>query len=116
MKTNSNEIGRLAQVEGTRMPSGTNTILFISKRKVPAGRTVTYGIIVAKIQLQKAEIHFKQLTVGLNLINLPGDVTTPKEDLTKVKLIYNTVLLAKNAKFLCVDIDNFYFDNPMDRY
>ena len=39
----ANEIGRLAQGVGTRMPSGTNTIFFISKDKVPAGRTVTYG-------------------------------------------------------------------------
>ena len=39
----SNEIGRLAQGVETRMPSGTNTIFFITKDKVPAGRTVTYG-------------------------------------------------------------------------
>ena len=98
------------------MPSGTNTILFISKRKVPAGRIVSYGIIVAKIRLQKAETHCNQLTVRLNLINFPGDVTIPKAYLTTVKLISNTVLLAKNENFVCVDIDNFYFENPMDRY
>ena len=38
----ANEIGQLAQGVGTRMPSGTNTILSIPKDKVPAGRTVTY--------------------------------------------------------------------------
>ena len=36
-----NEIGRLAQGVVTRMPYGTNTIFFIPKDKVPAGRTVT---------------------------------------------------------------------------
>ena len=41
-----NEIGRLAQGVGTRMPSGTNTIFFIPKYKVSAGITVTYGRIV----------------------------------------------------------------------
>ena len=43
----ANEIGKLAQGFGTSMTCGTNTILFISKENVPAGRTVTYGIIVA---------------------------------------------------------------------
>ena len=43
----ANEIGRLAQGVGTKMPSGTNTIFFIPKDKVPAGRTVTYRRIVA---------------------------------------------------------------------
>ena len=48
------------------MPSGTNTILFIPNEQVPAGRTVTYGLIVA----QKSETHRTRLTVGGNLINL----------------------------------------------
>ena len=39
----ANEIGRLAQGVGTRMPYGTNTILFIPKDKLPTGKTVTYG-------------------------------------------------------------------------
>ena len=48
----SNEIVRLAQVVGTSMPSGTNTIFFILKEKVPEGRTVTYGFIVDEIKTQ----------------------------------------------------------------
>ena len=68
----ANEIGRLSQGVGTRMQSGTNTIFFIPKDKLPAGRTVTYGRIVAKIRPQKAETHRTRLTVGGNLINSPG--------------------------------------------
>ena len=45
----ANEIGRLAQGFGTRIPSGTSNNFFIPKDKVPAGRTVTYGRIVSKI-------------------------------------------------------------------
>ena len=43
----ANEIGRLAKVFGIRMSFGTSTIFLIAKDKVPAGRTVTYGRIVA---------------------------------------------------------------------
>ena len=81
-----------------------------------AGRTVTYGIIVAEIIPQKAETHRTRLTVGGNLINLPGDVTTSTADLIMDKLIFNSVLSTKNEKFMGEDMDNFYINNPMDRY
>ena len=59
------------------MTSGTNTILFIPKEKVPSGRTVTYGITMAEIRPQQYETHCNRLTVGENIINFPGDITTP---------------------------------------
>ena len=80
------------------------------------GRTVTYGRIVAEIQPQKSEIRCTQLTVIVNIINLPGEVTTPIAYLTTPKLVFNSVLSTKNKKFMCVDITNFYLNNPMDRY
>ena len=54
--------------------------------------------------------------MGGNLINLPGDVTTPTEDLIMANLIFNSVLSTKNEKFMGADISNFYINNPMDRY
>ena len=45
----ANEIGRLAQGVRTRIPSGTNTIFFIPKEKLPTGITVAYRRIVAEI-------------------------------------------------------------------
>ena len=98
------------------MPYGTNTIFFIPKYKVPAVRTVTYGIIVAKIRPQKSETHRTRLTVGVNLINFPGDITTPTADLITAKLVFNSVLSTKDAKFVCADVANFYLNNPMNVY
>ena len=111
-----NEIGRLAQGFGTRIPSGKNTIFFIPKDKVLAGRTVSYGIIVAKIRPQKAETHRTRLDVEVNLIIFPGYVTTPTADLIMAKLIFNSVLSTKNAKLMCEYISNLYLNNPMDIY
>ena len=53
----ANEIDLLAQGVGTSIPSGTNIIFFIPKRKGLAGRTVTYGIIVANIRPQNSETY-----------------------------------------------------------
>ena len=111
-----NEIGQLAQGVGTRMPSRENTIFFITKNKLPAGITVTYGIIVARIRPKKAETHLTRLTVGKILINFPGDDTTPIADLITSKLIFNSVLSTKTMKFMCADIANFYINNTMNRY
>ena len=97
----TNGIGQLAQLAATRMLSGTNTIFFIPRDKVPAGRTVTYGRIVDEIRPQKAETHRTRLTAGGNLIHFPGDVTTPTADLITAKLIFNSVLF-KKMKNSCV--------------
>ena len=40
----ANELGRVAQ--GIRDGGGTNTIMFIQRRKVPTGRKVTYRRLV----------------------------------------------------------------------
>ena len=98
------------------MPYGTNTIFFVTKDKLPSGRTVTYGIIVVKIRPQKAERYRTRLTVGGNLINFPGNVTTPTSDLITAKLIFNSVLSTNNVKFMCADIAHFYINDPMDIY
>ena len=83
------------------MPSGTNTIFFIPKDTLPAGRTVNYGIIVAKVRPQNAETHQTRLNVRGKLINSPGDITAPKSDLITAKLIFDSVLSTKLKIHVC---------------
>ena len=112
----ANKIVWLAQRVGTKFSSGDIKIWFIHKEQFPAGRTVPYEIIVDEIYPQKSETHRTRLNMGVNLINLLGEVNKPKADIKTSKLIFNSVLLTKNAKFMCSDIDNLYLNNPMDRY
>ena len=98
------------------MPSKTSTVFLILKDKVTASRILTYGVILAEIQPQKAETYCTRLTVGGNLINFPGDVTTPTAYIITVKLIFNSLFSTKNDKFMFVDIVNYYLNNPMNRY
>ena len=71
---------------------------------------------MAEIRPQKAETCRIRLTVRGNLIHFPGDVTTPTAYLIMAKLIFNSVLSTKNAKFICADIAKFYLNNPMKIY
>ena len=60
----ANELGRLANGVGIRIPTGTNTIDFIPKSKVPPHKMPTYGRMVCDIRPHKAEIHRTRLTGG----------------------------------------------------
>ena len=77
---------------GMKMPQETNTILFIPKIIVTAGRTVNYGIIVSEIQPKNSQTHITQLTVVGNIILFPGNFTITTEDLTTSKLLLVSLL------------------------
>ncbi len=116
--SSANEFGRLAQGVGGRIEKPTNTIFFKSKSEVPQDRSkeVTYGKIVCSERPQKAEPNRTRLTVGGNRINYPGEVGTPTADMLLVKCMLNSVISTMNAKFMCIDISNFYLNTPMPRY
>jgi hypothetical protein len=62
MRSTSNEIGRLAQ--GLKHGfKGTNTIKFIRRDDIPAGRKATYGSFVVDIKAQKEETECTHITV-----------------------------------------------------
>ena len=110
----ANELGRLAQ--GIRDVDGTSTIFFIPRSKVPHGRTVTYGRIVCEIRTQKKEVERTRLTVGGNLIDYPDNLRTETADLLTFKILVNSIISTPGAKFLCLDVKNFYLNTPMGRY
>ena len=51
-----------------------------------------------------------------NRINCPYDVGTPTADLLTVKLLFNSVISTEGARFMTMDIKNFYLNTPMQRY
>lgn len=112
------ELGRLAQ--GCKdLTHGTNTVHFMNVSdipRIPKDRTVTHARIVADHRPQKEDPNRIRVTVGGNLTNFPGDVSTHTADLTTTKLLWNSVLSTPNARHMCADIKNFYLETPMDRH
>ena len=111
----ANDLGRLTQGVGTRMPTGTNTVFFIPRSAVPVGRTVTYSQLVASIRPHKTETHRVRVTVGGNRLYFPGDTTTNCARLTKTKCILNSTISTPGSRFITLDIKNFYYNTPMGR-
>jgi hypothetical protein len=110
------ELGRLAQ--GLHdIVKGTDTIVFIHKAGVPQARwkDVTYGRIVANFRPEKDDPYRIRLTVGGNRINFPGDCGTPTADMITVKILLNSVISTRNARFMTIDIKDFYLNTPMER-
>jgi hypothetical protein len=53
---------------------------------------------------------------GGDQVNYPGDAGTPTADLLTVKLLMNSIISTQGARFMTMDIKNFYSNTPMARY
>jgi hypothetical protein len=47
--------------------------------------------------------------------NYPGDCGTPTANLLTVKLLLNSIISTPNAKFMTLDLKDFYLMTPMKR-
>jgi hypothetical protein len=112
----ANDLGRLAQGVGTHMPTGTDTIFFIARHRIPLGRKVTYGRLVASIRPTKEETHRVRVTVGGDRLDYPGVTTTQCASLTTTKCLLNSTLSTPDARFMVLDIKDFYYGTPMARF
>ena len=113
------EFGNLAQGDTLTNTPGTNSIHVLTHneiRQIPADRTITYAHIVVDYRPQKKDPNRVRLTAGGNLIHYPGELTTRTADLTTTKMLWNSVVSTPGARYLCLDIKNFYLGTPMDRF
>jgi hypothetical protein len=49
-------------------------------------------------------------------VHYPGNAGTPTADLLTVKLLINTTISTAGAKFMTMDIKDFYLNTPMAWY
>jgi hypothetical protein len=115
--SSANEFGRLANGVGGRIKNPTNTIKFIPKSAIPKDRRkdVTYGSFVCTVQPEKKEPNRTRFVVGGDRINYPGEVATPTADMLVTKILLNSVISTRDAKFMTMDISDFYLNTPMKR-
>jgi hypothetical protein len=109
------ELGRLAQ--GYNDTKGTETIFFMTHdeiKAIPKDRTVTYARIVVDYRPQKEDPNRVRITIGGNLINYPGELTTRTADLTTAKILWNSTISTDGARYACADVSNFYLATPME--
>ena len=71
---------------------------------IPNDRVVTYANIVVDYRPQKEDPNRVRITAGAILIVYPGELTTRTADITTSKILWNSVLITKNAKYMCLEI------------
>jgi hypothetical protein len=54
--------------------------------------------------------------LGVNLIIYKGDTSTHTADLVTSTLLLNSVLSTKGARYMCLDLKNFYLTAVLDYY
>ncbi len=96
----------------------TETISFVKKDKISDDRkgNETYARIVCVYCDGKKDKYRTRITMGGNLVNYLGDCGTPTANLFTVKLLLNSMISTPNAKFMTLDLKDFYLMTPMKRY
>ncbi len=77
-------------------------------------KDVTYGQTICNYRSEKQDPYRTRITMSRNLINYPNDCGTPTADHFTVKIMFNSVITMPNAKFMMIDIKDFYLMTPMD--
>ena len=70
-------------------------------RRLPSAKEDTYRI---------------RWTVGGNRVNYPGEKYTPNVELTTIKILLNSVISTPDAKFMSIDVKDFYLCTPLKQY
>ncbi len=68
---------------------------------------------MCNVQPEKAKQNRNCFTVGGNRINYPGKVATPIIEMLVDKLLINIVATTNGARFMTMDISNFYLMTPL---
>jgi hypothetical protein len=113
------DFGGMCQGDKKTGTKGTDAIFVMEPQDVPnipKDQPPTYAKVVVAYRPQKDDPHCIRITAGGNKIFYPGELTTRTADMTTAKLHWNSVLSNPNAKYMCLDIGNFYLSATLDHY
>ena len=110
----SNELGRLTQGNNTGITSQ-DAMDFIHYHEVPSTAKVTYASFVCDYRPLKDEPWRVRLVVGGDKLTYQFDTCSPATSLLETKLLLNSIIsdAHKGARFMSLDIKDFFLTTPM---
>ena len=72
--------------------------------------------MVVDIWPKKADPNRVRITTGGDRLDYHGETSTETESIETAKILINSVLSTKNAKFMSIDISSFYIQNDLSDY
>ena len=80
-------------------------------------KDVTYGEFECSVRSQRVDDSYcTRLVLGGNKIHCEFDVGTPTANMFLVKILLNSVISTPGAKFMTIDISDFYLNTPLTRW
>ena len=114
------DFGGMAQGDDKTGQKGTNSVFVMTHKEIDiaknTGHKWTYARVVVDYRPQKEDPNRIRIAVGGNLITYRGNTSTRTADLTTSKLLWNSVLSTDGARYMCLDIKNFYLTAALDYY
>ena len=72
--------------------------------------------MVASVRPTKAEVNRFRVAVGGDSLDFPGAATNHCASLTTTKCLLNSTISTPGARFMTLDIKDFYYGTTMARY
>jgi len=111
------EFGGLAQGDTKTKTIGTNAIFVMTHNDIKNYKgKYTYARVCLDHRPQKEDPYRIRVTAGGNLIKYIGKLPVRTDNITTSKLQWNSVISTKNARYMCIDLKNFYLTANLDYY
>ena len=68
---------------------------------------------MCSVRPKKKEKNRTRFTVDGEKIDYPGEVSTPTADMLVTKILFNIIISTKGARFMTINISNFYLITPL---
>ena len=69
---------------------------------------------MCSVRPEKKENNRTRFTVGGEKIDYPGEVATLTADMLVAKILFKSIISTKGARFMTIDISNFYLMTPLN--
>ncbi len=110
----------MAQGDNKNGQKGTNAMFAMTHNEIKHvlrdSKKFTYGNLVVNYCSQKDDLHPIQITEGGNLITYESSPSVFMADLDTAKLHWNSIISTKGAKYMCLDIQNFYLMEKLEYF
>ena len=84
-------------------------------KNIPKDRAITYARIVVDYRPSKQDPNRVRITAGGNLIQYPGELKTRTSDLYTSKIMWNSTISTRGARYMVAGAGDFYLATPMER-
>jgi hypothetical protein len=114
------DFGGMAQGCNKTGQKGTNAMFVMTHDEImhalAAKKFFTYANPVVDFRPQKDDPHRIRITAGGNLIHYEGNASVRTADIDTAKIHWNSVVSTPNAKYMCLDIKNFYLTAALEYF